>query len=68
MADLSPWRQDDALAGTDPHLCPRAHEWAHADIAESLNMPRGTLLRDDGGRYCPACDYRPERDRQTARR
>jgi hypothetical protein len=41
--------------------CPCASDWTHADIAESLGMPIGTLLHDALGRYCPACDFRPER-------
>jgi len=39
--------------------CPHANDWQHADIAECLGMPLGTLLGDEAGHYCPACDYRP---------
>jgi len=39
--------------------CPHSGDWQHADIAECLGMPLGTLLVDEAGHYCPACDYRP---------
>jgi hypothetical protein len=60
MSDHSPWPQHDIRRA--PNLvCPHADTWQHADIAESLAMPIGTLLRDEDGLYCPACDYRPDR-------
>jgi hypothetical protein len=40
--------------------CPHADSWQHADIADSLGMPVGTLLTDTQGAYCPACDFRPD--------
>jgi hypothetical protein len=40
--------------------CPNSDDWHHADIAECLAMPLGTLLADEAGHYCPACDYRPQ--------
>lgn len=60
MSDLSP-----APSCEIPPLektCPFADSWAHAEIAESLGMPMGTLLEDARGPYCPACDYRPVKD------
>jgi hypothetical protein len=48
---------------SEPHplnRCPHLGDWQHADIAECLGMPLGTLLVDGSGYYCPACDYRPD--------
>ena len=62
MSELSPWPLHDAPPLDADRRCPFAHSWTHADIAESLAMPKGTLLEDALGPYCPACHFRPERD------
>jgi len=61
MPFFAPRQPHRAQSGTASALCPHADRWTHADIAESLDMPIGTLLHDADGLYCPACDYRPER-------
>jgi hypothetical protein len=62
MSDLSPWQTNDIRVRPAEETCPRSDSWQHADIADSLGFPVGTLLLDSEGPYCPACDYRPERD------
>jgi hypothetical protein len=41
-----------------PPKCPNADTRLHAVVAESLGISSGTLLFDDAGWYCPACDYK----------
>ena len=55
--DNSIFRRDQPISLS---RCPHSGDWQHADIAECLGMPVGTLLVDEAGHYCPACDYRPE--------
>ena len=53
------WREEKARLLAAGVKCPNAGTWLHADLAESLNMPVGTLLSDAQGQYCPACDFQP---------